>query len=194
MRAFIRPLVAASRVSALPLALLLGAGAIAVAQPKPAAPVTQAEPAEASAPEQMPLTEKQVENLLAAQKEMAAATAKLPEQQSDKPDPKSQAELDGIAKKHGFADYAEYDKVAANIGLVMVGFDPQTKAYVGPEAAIKKQIASLEADKEVPPLDKKKALEALQESVKTVTPVKYPDNIKLVGKYYDKLSEAMQED
>jgi hypothetical protein len=193
MRAFIRPLVAASRVSALPLALLWGAGATAVAQPKPAAPVTQAEPAEA-APEQMPLTEKQVENLLAAQKEMAAATAKQPEQQSDKPDAKSQAELDGIAKKHGFADYAEYDKVAANIGLVMVGFDPQTKTYVGAEAAIKKQIASLEADKEVPPLDKKKALEALQESAKTATPVKYPDNIKIVGKYYDKLSAAMQED
>ena len=48
--------------------------------------------------------------------------------------------------------------------------------------------------RKAPPLDKKKALTELQESLKTVTPVKYPDNIKLVTKYYDKLSEAMQED
>ena len=193
MRAFIRPVATATTVSALSLTLLCGVHGIAAAQPKPAAPVTQAAP-EAPGLEQVPLTEKQIEGLLAAQKEMSAATAKLPEQQSDKPDPKIEAELDGVAKKHGFSSFAEYDKVVANIGLVMVGFDPQTKTYVGPDVVIKKQIETLKADKEVPPLDKKKALAELQESLKTTTPVQYPDNIKLVGKYYDKLSEAMQED
>ena len=192
MRTFLRPVATASSLAALSLALLWGGSA--VAQPKPAAPVTQSAPAEAPGLDQEPLTEKQIEGLLAAQKDISAATAKLPEQQSDTPDPKIEAELDGIAKKHGFADYAAYDKVVANVGLVMVGFDPQTKTYVGPETVIKKQIETLKADKEVPPLDKKKALTELQESLKTVTPVKYPDNIKLVTKYYDKLSEAMQED
>jgi hypothetical protein len=30
--------------------------------------------------------------------------------------------------------------------------------------------------------------------LKEVVAVKFPDNIKLVGKYYDKLSEALQQD
>jgi hypothetical protein len=42
------------------------------------------------------------------------------------PDPKTQAELEAIAKKHGFKGFAEYDDVAANILLVMGGIDPQT--------------------------------------------------------------------
>jgi hypothetical protein len=192
MRTFTRPFVTVSSIAALSLALWSVGGA-AVAQPKPAAPVAQEAP-EPAGLEQMPLTEAQIQGVLAAQKEMSAATAKLPDQPSDKADPKVEAEIDGIAKKHGFADFASYDKVVANIGLVMTGFDPQTKTYVGPDAVIKKQIETLKADKEVPPLDKKKALAELQESLKTVIPVKYPDNIKLVAKYYDKLSEAMQED
>jgi hypothetical protein len=193
MRAFIRPIATASGLSALSLALLWGIGGPASAQPRPATPQADTAAAEAPPLDQMALSEKQIQGLLAAQKDIGAATAKMSEQ-SDKPDPKVQAELDSIAKKNGFADYAEFDQVVANIGLVLAGFDPQTKTYVGSDAVIKKQIATLNADKEIPPLDKKKALAELQEAQKTVTPVKYPENIKLVTKYYDKLSEAMQED
>lgn len=192
MRASIRPVAAAS-ISVLFLALGVNIGGPAAAQPRPASPPAEANDAQAPALDQMALTEKQIQGLLAAQKDIGAVTAKMPEQ-SDKPDPKIQAELEGVAKKNGFVDYAEFDKVVANVGLVLSGFDPQTKTYVGPESVIKKQIASLNADKEVPPLDKKKALAELEDARKMVTPIKYPANITLVTKYYDKLSEAMQED
>jgi hypothetical protein len=191
MSAFLR-LAAAPGV--LGLTMLLAAGNIGAAQPKPAAPVTAHPEAAQDMPsiEQVALTEKQIEGLLAAQKDISAATSKA--EDNDKPDPKMQATLDGIAKKYGFANYAEYDKVAANVGLVMGGFDPQTKKYIGPEAVIKKQIADIKVDKEIPPLDKKKALGELEGSLKTVTPLQFPDNIALVTKHYDKLSEALQED
>ena len=37
--------------------------------------------------------------------------------------PALQTELDDIAKKHGFATFAELDDVAANISIVMAGLD-----------------------------------------------------------------------
>ena len=167
----------------------------AVAQPKPAAP-TAATPAPAApdVPQQVALTDKQVQGVLDSQSEIADATAKLNDQDSDKIDPKVQAQLDGIAKKHGFADFGDYDKTVTNVSLVLAGFDPQTKKYIGPDNVIKRQIDEVKADKQIPPLDKKKAVDELQASLKQVTPLQYPDNVKVVEKFYDKLSQALQGD
>jgi hypothetical protein len=46
----------------------------------------------------------------------------------------------------------------------------------------------------MPARDKKEALDQLNAALKAAVPVKYPDNIKLVTKYYDKLSEGAQQD
>ena len=54
---------------------------------------------------QIKLTDKQIEGFIAAQKDMAAVAEKM-QGNSDKPDPKMQAELEAIAKKHGFASFA----------------------------------------------------------------------------------------
>ncbi len=78
---------------------------------------------------QMALTDKQIEGVLAAQKEMDAITEKLPD--DAKPDPKVTAQLDAVAKKNGFASYDEYNDVIDNISLVLGGIDPATKKYVG---------------------------------------------------------------
>jgi len=76
----------------------------------------------------------------------------------------------------------------------LAGFDPETKSFIGPEAVIKKQIAEVTGDKQMSAKEKKEALDGLNASLKEVVAVKFPDNIKLVGKYYDKLSEALQQD
>ena len=60
-----------------------------------------------------------------------------------KPDPKVTAQLEAVAKKNGFACYDEYNNVVDNISLVLGGFDPATKKYVGSEAVIKAQIAQV---------------------------------------------------
>jgi hypothetical protein len=138
----------------------------------------------------MALTEKQVEGVLAAQKDMDAITAKLPE--DAKPDPKVTAQLDAVAKKNGFASYDEYNDVIDNISLVLGGFDPATKKYVGSEAVLKAQIAQVEADKKMPAKDKKDALADLNEALKASAPaIENKGNIDLVGKYYDKLADAL---
>src|SRR5262249_644626 len=133
---------------------------------------------------QIPLTEKQVQGVLSAQKDMDVITAKLPE--NAKPDPKVMTQLDGVAKKNGFARYDEYNTVMDNIGLVLGGFDPATKKYVGSEAVIKAQIAQVEADKKMSAANKKQALADLNMALKSPEPsIENKGNIDLVAKYYD---------
>jgi len=137
--------------------------------------------------------DKQIEGVLAAQKDMDGITEKLPE--NAKPDPKVDAQLDEVAKKNGFASYAEYNNVVDNISLVLGGFDPATKKYVGTEAVIKAQIAQVQADKKMPAKDKKEALADLNDALKSPQPaIENKGNIDLVGKYYDKLADALGDD
>jgi hypothetical protein len=136
------------------------------------------------------LTEKQIEGVLAAQKEVDAIVDKLPD--DAKPDPKVEAQLDAVVKKNGFAGYDEYNTVVDNISLVLGGFDPATKKYVGPETVAKAQIAQVQADKKMSAKDKKEVLAELNEALKSPPPaIENKGNIDLVAKYYDKLAEAL---
>ena len=143
----------------------------------------------AQAVKQIPLTDKQIEGFLAAQKDMAAVTAKM---QEGKPDPKLQAELEAIAKKNGFASFAEYDDVSSNISLIIGGIDPKTKKFSEPREAILKEIEEVKNDKSIPAKEKKQMLDELNEALKNAEPVKFRDNIALVTKYFDKLEAVLQ--
>ena len=201
MRESVRPVAFALSVAwlAASMAMLSGTGALAQARqapPKQAAPAPakQAAPAPTQqvALKQVALTEKQVEGVLAAAKEMDPITDKLP--QGGKPDPKILAQLDGVARKNGFASYDEYNTVTDNISLVLAGFDPATKKYVGTEIMIKAQIAQVQADKKMPAKDRKAVLADLNEALKSPGPaIENKGNIDLVAKYYDKLAEVLGE-
>src|ERR1700689_147139 len=188
MRQFVRPAIAALSIACLAVSLAAVTTDSALAQAKQQmAPAPQGAP---PAVKQMALTEKQVQGVLAAQKDMDAITDKLPD--NVKPDAKVTAQLDAVAKKNGFASYDQYNDVLDNISLVLGGFDPASKKYVGAEAVIKAQIAEVQADKKMSPKDKKEALADLNDSLKTPAPaVENKGNIDLVGKYYDKRSEAL---
>lgn len=194
MPALLRPILTAFGAVCLLSAASLASSGTAFAQAKQQpAPAQQAAPAQAPALKQIALTDKQLDGVLAAQKDMDAITEKLPENTA--PDAKVIAQLDGAAKKHGFASYDDYNNVVDNISLVLGGFDPATKKYVGPEAVIKAQIAQIEADKKMPAKDKKEAVDELNEALKTPAPqVENKANIDLVSKYYDKLVAALGDD
>ncbi|MGO8833069.1 MAG: hypothetical protein ACLQE9_09680 [Roseiarcus sp.] len=183
MRFTIRPIAAALGISCMSLLTIPVATSGAFAQ------ANQAEPSQ-QGPKQMALTDKQIDDVLAAKPDVDAIVSKLP--QNAQPNPKVMAQLDAAAKKHGFASYAEYDDVGGNISMVMDGFDPQTKKYVGPDVVIKQELAQVQADKKMSPKDKKDALAQLNDEMKSVTPLQFPANVDVVTKYYDKLSAAMQ--
>jgi hypothetical protein len=137
---------------------------------------------------QIPLTEQQIENFIAAQKDMAAAFQQTP-QGPEGPEP---ARLEAVAKKYKFLNYAEYEDVANNIGLVMDGIDPKIKKYVGAEIALKDEIAEVEVDKKMTPQDKKQELAQLNAELGSAQSIQvFPANIDLVTRYYDKLAAAM---
>ena len=199
MREIFRPAVCALSVACLALAISAVSNTDAMAQakqapPKQSAPAQAAPPpaAEAPAVKQIALTEKQIQGVLAASKDVDAITDKIPD--NAKPDPKVDAQLDAVAKKNGFASYDEYNTVVDNISLVLGGFDPATKKFVGAETVLKAQIAQIQADKKMPAKDKKEALADLNEALKTPPPaIENKGNIDLVAKYYDKLAEALGE-
>ncbi|MCA1375082.1 MULTISPECIES: hypothetical protein [unclassified Bradyrhizobium] len=192
MPALLRPALTALSVACLLSAASLACSDAALAQAKQSAPAQPAAPAQQQAPalKQIALTDKQLDGVLAAQKDMDAITEKLPENTA--PDQKVIAQLEEVAKKHGFASYDDYNNVVDNISLVIGGFDPATKKYVGPEAVIKAQIAEIQADKKMPAKDKKEALDELNQALKTpALQVEHKSNIDLVAKYYDKLIAAL---
>jgi len=198
MRNIVRPLAAVLGLAGM-MAVLSSSNAFAQAKqapkqtPAPAAKQQAAPPSEPAPMKQIALTEKQIEGVLAAAKDIDAITDKIPD--NAKPDPKIDAQLDAVAKKNGFASYAEYNDVNDNISMVMSGFDPATKKYVGAEAMLKAQIAAVQADKKMPPKDKKQALDEMNAALKTPAPaIENKGNIDLVAKYYDKLADAMKDD
>jgi hypothetical protein len=194
MREFIRPAAVALSIVCLAASIAAISTGSALAQAKQQmAPSQAAPPGQPPALKQMALSDKQIEGVLAAQKDMDAITEKLPD--NTKPDPKVIAQLDGVAKKNGFAGYDEYNAVLDNISLVLAGFDPATKKYVGSDAVIKAQIAQVQADKKMPAKDKKDALAELNAALKAPEPpIENKGNIDLVAKYYDKLAAIMGED
>jgi hypothetical protein len=192
MREFVRPVATALSIACLAVSMASLSTGSAFAQAK-MAPAPQAAPQQPQPVKQVALTEKQVEGVIAAAKDMDAITEKLPD--NAKPDPKVTAQLEGVAKKNGFASYDEYNDVVDNISLVLGGFDPATKKYVGTEAVIKAQMAQIQGDKKMSAKDKKDALADLSEALKTPDqPVQNKGNIDLVGKYYDKLAAIMGDD
>jgi hypothetical protein len=200
MREIARPLVRALSFVCLAAAMAALSSGEVLAQAKQAPPQQMA-PAQAAPPppqqqasiKQIVLTEAQVQGVLSAAKEMDPITEKIPE--NAKPDPKIIAQLEAVAKKNGFASYDDYNTVVDNISLVLGGFDPATKKYVGVEAVIKSQIAQVQADKKMPPKDKKAALADLNDALKSPQPaIENKGNIDLVGKYYDKLADALGDD
>ena len=190
MREFIRPAAAALSIACLATSMSLISSTDVLAQAKqqmaPAPAAQQAPPPV----KQMALTDKQIEGVLSSSNEMDAITAKLPENAA--PDAKAMAQLDAVAKKHGFASFDDYSNVTDNIGMVMSGIDSASKKYVGNEAVLKTQIAQVQADKKMAPKDKKETLADLNDALKNpAPPIQNKGNIDLVIKYYDKLAASM---
>ena len=193
MRAFVRPVATALSVAWLAASMAIVSTEGALAQAKPAPDQQASPPQQPPTLKQIPLTEKQIEGVIAASKDMDAITEKLSE--NARPDAKVTAQLEGVAKKNGFASYGEYNNVVDNISIVLAGFDPATKKYVGTEAVIKAQMAQVQADKKMSAKDKKDALADLTQALKAPEPpIENKGNIDLVAKYYDKLAEILGDD
>jgi cell division protein FtsL len=138
---------------------------------------------------QIKLSEKHLDSFIASHKDMAELMEKLPAETSEAA---AQAQIDAVAKKHGFKDHNEYNEVAANIDLVMSCIDPKTKEFTEPPVLLKRELDDVMADQSMPEQDRKQWVDELTERVKTAQPIQHPGNVELVKRYYDKLEPLQQ--
>jgi hypothetical protein len=140
---------------------------------------------------QIKLTEQQVQHFIAAQPDLAAIASKI-QSAGDTPDPALQAVLESIATKHGFGNFAELDDVAANISLVMAGFDPSTGEFVDLVEALKKQRDDVEKDSSIPDKDKKQLVDELSEAISTTPKLQFKENVDIVKAHKAEIEKALQ--
>jgi hypothetical protein len=140
---------------------------------------------------QIKLTEQQVAGFVASQKDLAAIASKI-QAAGEKPDAALQAELEGIAKKNGFATFSELDDVAANISIVMAGLDPQTGSFTDPIEALKKELDDVKADATIPEADKKQLVSELEEAIKTTPTLQNKENIEIVKSHRAEIEKSLQ--
>ena len=140
---------------------------------------------------QIKLTDAQVVNFIKSQGDLATMASKI-QAAGEKPDPALQAELETIAKKHGFKDFAELDEVAANISIVMAGLDTQTGNFTDPVEALQKELEDVKKDESIPEADKKQLVEELTEAIKTTPPLQNKENIDVVKAHRAEIEKALQ--
>ena len=139
----------------------------------------------------MKLSDPQVKSFIAAQPDLAAIASKI-QAAGDKPDPALQSELEGIAKKHGFKDFAELDDVAANISIVMAGLDATTGNFTDPVEALQKELEDVKKDESIPEADRKQLVDELSEAIKTTPPLQNKENIDIVKTHRAEIEKALQ--
>jgi hypothetical protein len=197
MREFIRPVAITLSVLCVAASAAAPSTTSALAQAKGGQMAAGPAPAPAPAQQQVKqiaLTDKQIDGVIAADKDIYPLQQKMPK--DGKPaDAKLMAQLEAASKKNGFASYADYEGVVDNISLVMGGIDPATKKFVGSAAVLKAQLAQVQADKKMSPKDKKAAIDDLNLAMKDPEPtIENKGNIDLVVKNYDKLSPILGDD
>ena len=139
---------------------------------------------------QIKLTEKHLQGLIAVSEDMAKLSDGA---NQDKLDAELEAQAETLVKRNGFANLAEFDDASTNISMIMSGIDQQTKKFTEPPEQIKQQIAAIKADKSVPEAQKREDFAQLEAALKDTKPIQFKENIVLVLKYFDKLSELMAE-
>jgi hypothetical protein len=142
---------------------------------------------------QLQLNDKQIESFIAAQKDFAPLASKLLEG-GEKPSDTLIAELEGVAKKHGFASFAEYEDVGANISIVLEGLDRKSGTYTDPVEKMKKELEDIKADASIPEEDKKLAIEDLNQEIAAAQPLQFKSNVEVVKKHRDAIEKLIPEE
>jgi hypothetical protein len=140
---------------------------------------------------QIKLTEKHVQGFIVVSEHMAQLYHGA---NPDRPDPKLEVQAEALVKKNGFASLAEYDDVSTNIAIVLSGIDQQTKTFTEQPDQIKREIASIKANKSIPDVQKREDLTQLEAALKDAKPIQFKENVAMVLKYFDQLPSLYQEE
>jgi len=139
---------------------------------------------------QMVLSEAQVKGLISAQPDLAAVAKKL-EGVPESSEVSVEKELDEIAVKHGFKNFAELDDVSANVQLVLDGLDPESGEYTDPVVGLQEELAEVKADATMAADEKTALIAELEEALTAIPPLKHKENIELVKAHQKAIQDAL---
>lgn len=142
---------------------------------------------------QVELTDQKVTAFIAAQKDFAPLAGKMVEG-GESPDAALTKELEEIAKKHGFASFAEFEEVGANITVVLDGLDRTTGTFTDPIEKMKKELEDIKADDSIPAEDKKLAIDDLTQEIAASKPLEHKGNIEVVKKHVAEIEALIPEE
>lgn len=142
---------------------------------------------------QIELNDKLVTSFIAAQKDFAPLASKLVEG-GESPDAALTKELEDIARKHGFASFAEFEDVGANITLILDGLDRSSGEFTDPIEKMKKELEDIKADDTIPPEDKKLAIDDLTQEIAASQPLQHIGNIDVVKKHVAEIEALIPEE
>ncbi|WP_295556595.1 hypothetical protein [uncultured Hyphomicrobium sp.] len=142
---------------------------------------------------QIELTDQMVANFIAAQKDFAPLASKLVEG-GESPDAALTKQLEDIAKKHGFASFAEFEDVGANITVVLDGLDRASGTFTDPVEKMKKELEDIKADDSIPAEDKKLAVDDLTQEIAQSQPLQHKGNIDVVKKHVAEIEALIPEE
>lgn len=142
---------------------------------------------------QIELTDSHVTSFIAAQKDYEPLAKKLMEAGENVDDALSK-ELDAVAKKHGFADFAEFEDIGANITLVLDGYDRSTGEFTDPKTLMQKELEEIKADDSIPANEKKEIIADLEQEIAAVPPLKHPSNVDVVKKHIKEIEALLPEE
>lgn len=142
---------------------------------------------------QIELTDSLMTSFIAAQKDYEPLAKKL-QDAGDKVDDGLTKELDDVAKKHGFADFANFEDVGANITLVLDGYDHDSGTFSDPKALMQKELEEIKADESIPANEKKEILKDLEQEIAAVPPLQYPSNVDVVKKHLKEIEALLPDE
>ncbi|MGH1419851.1 MAG: hypothetical protein ACRBCJ_13415 [Hyphomicrobiaceae bacterium] len=140
---------------------------------------------------QILLKDADIQGFMSIQGDMKTMARKI-EASGDVLSPEVRSELDAMSKKHGFADFATLQLVAANIAGLLAGFDPDTGAFQDPRADLRADIAEIEADDKLDPAEKDRVKKELEAELAETPEIKFKENIALIKKYREDIEKALE--
>ncbi len=152
-----------------------------------AAAMAQGQP---PAPKQVPITDAQVQQMLAAKGDLDAIDAKYGNDKSEAADKKAMAEAEVAVQKAGFkGGLAEFDNVAFSVGVVLGALD-ENNTMMSKDQIVARTRKEIETSA-MPDAEKKKALVEMEKSIGEIeTPL--AANIEIVKKQSAKLRQMLQ--
>lgn len=142
---------------------------------------------------QIELTDQMVTSFIAAQKDFTPLASKLAEA-GETPDEALTKELEEIAKKHGFASFADFEDVGANITIVLDGLDRESGTFTDPVEKMKKELEDIKSDDTIPADDKKLAVDDLTQEIAVAQPLQHKGNIEVVKKHVDEIEALIPDE